>query len=209
MHHVRSRALILAALLMPGGVIAISCSLAGLADPLQVSSAGPSSSSAAGGGAEAGVDDSGGNAEAGVTDAKLIYEAEDAEIVGKYVIVSDPDASNGAYVIVPAEAGSCINDDYLVFNVTASADGTYLIWTRALGTGLHNDTFFVQTDMGTPYMVRTSVLGEWVEDAVFDANSDAMTPIHYMWEAGAHQIILECRSVDTGLDRIRLEAITP
>lgn len=197
----RSPPLLFAALLTSGLVAAISCSLANLADPPQASS-GPSSSSAGSGGGDT-------QADAGPADAKLIYEAEDAEIVGKYVILSDPDASNGKYVIVPSDAGGCSNDDYIVFNVAVSADGAYLIWTRAMGSGLHNDTFFVQTDMGPPYMVRTSVLGEWVEDAVFDANGEVTTPIHYMWEAGAHQIIVICRATDVGLDRIRLEAIAP
>jgi hypothetical protein len=206
MHLVRPRTLILAALLTQGLVIAISCSLAGLADPPQASSG---SSSAGSGGGDAGADGSGGDDDAGVTDAKLIYNAVDAEIFGDYVIQVDSDAGIGAYVVVPAEAGSCNNYDYLVFNVSVSAGGTYLIWARVLGTGLHNDTFFVQTDMGTPYMVRTSVLGEWVEDAVFDDTADVTTPIHYTWEAGAHQIIVECRSPAVPIDRLRLQQIAP
>jgi hypothetical protein len=212
----RSRSLLLAALLTTGLVVAISCSLAGLSDPPPASSSSSASSSSAGSGGsdggggdavDAGVDGRGGGG--GATAPKLIYEAEDAGIFGKYVIQSDPDASNGEYVIVPADAGSCSNDDYVVFNVTVSADGTYLIWTRVIGTGLHNDTFFVSADMGPYYMVRTSVLGEWVEDAVFDDTADVTTPIHYQWEAGAHQIIVVCRADDVSLDRIRLEAVPP
>jgi hypothetical protein len=201
---VRPRSLLLVALLTSGPVAAIACSLAGLADPTPASS----SSSAGSGGGDVGADAKV-DADAGATDAKLIYEAEDAAIFGKYVTRSDPDASNGAYVLVPTDAGSCSNDDYVVFNVSVNAGGPYLIWTRALGTGLHNDTFFAQTDMGPAYMVRTSVLGEWVEDAVFDANSDVTTPIHYLWDAGAHQIIVECRATDVGIDRIRLQAVAP
>jgi hypothetical protein len=185
--------LLLGALLSTGLAAAISCSLAGLADPpLASSSSGP-----------------GGGAGAGPVDAGKVYEAEDAQIVGAYVVLSDPDASNGKYVIVPVDAGSCNNNDYLVFNVTADADGTYLIWTRIRGTGLHNDTFFVTADMGPLYEVRTSVLGQWVEDAVFDTNAEVKTPIHYAWEAGAHQIILICRATDVSIDRLRLERIGP
>jgi hypothetical protein len=187
------RSLLLAALLSMGLAAAISCSLVGLADaPLSSSSSG-----------------SGGGAGASAADAGTVYEAEDAQVVGAYVILSDPDASNGKYVVVPADAGSCSNDDYIVFNVTADADGTYLLWTRIRGTGLHNDTFFVQTDMGPTYEVRTSVLGQWVEDAVFDTNAEVKTPIHYAWEAGAHQIILICRATDVSIDRLRLERIGP
>jgi hypothetical protein len=205
MHAVRSPALILAALLAPSLVVGISCSLAGLTGAPQASS----SSSGGSGGSDAGVDGGGEDADGG-TDANLVlYEAEDALVFGGYVSGSNADASAGKYVVVPADAGTCNNDDYVVFDVTASADGTYLIVVRYWGTGLHNDTFFIQVDMGPNYEVRAGELFWWWEGAVADVNSDAGTPIQYQWEAGVHQIIISCRAPDVLLDRLRLQQISP
>ena len=211
MHAFGSRALILAGLLAPSMVIALSCSLAGLSGAPQASSS-SSGSGAGSGGSLAGVDGGSGDADAGSTDAGLVfYEAEDALIFGQYVIGSapPPDASALRYVVVPADAGACDDDDYVVFNVTASTDGTYLILVRLWGTGLHNDTFFIQADMGPTYEVRSGQLFWWWEGPIVDVNSDSGAAIQYQWEAGTHQLILSCRAVGVYLDRLRIEQVSP
>jgi len=170
-----------------GLAAAASCSLAGLADPPQ-----GSSSSSGGGGF-----------------APLLYEAEDAGLYGKFLVGNDSDASNGAYVYVPAGAGCSDGVSEVVFDVTVGAAGTYLIWARGLSNDSNHDSFFVSVDMGQPALFRLPHVGVWVEASVFDSASEVKTAILYQWNAGPHQVVFKCRNDGTLLDRIRIDTVPP
>lgn len=142
-----------------------------------------------------------------MADADLVFCAADAQLFGHYVTGYDVEAGLG-YVVVPAEAGACTSDDYLILNVSVNADGTYQLYTRAYGTGIHNDTFFVQADMGPTYMYRTSQIDKWVDEAISNAQADVSAPLQYEWEAGPQQIIVACRSVDVLINCFWLQQIS-
>jgi hypothetical protein len=140
-----------------------------------------------------------------------IYEAEDAGLAGKFTIGTDPDASAGEYVYVPAGAG-CTGQSgtgEVIFNVTVETAGSYMIWARLKAPDSNHESFFVSVDMGHQALFRATVLGDWVEDLVYDSSAEVKTPIVYALNAGAHQVLFICRSDGTLLDRIRLQATGP
>jgi hypothetical protein len=172
-----------------GGLVAgISCSLAGLADP-------PQGSASSGGGAAS-------------SGSGLVYEAEDAGLLGKFVIGHEPDASNGEYVYVPAGAGCSPGLSEVVFDVVPPNAGTYVIWARALAPNNNHETFFVSVDVGPQALLRLPV-GYWEEVSVFDDAAEVKSAIHYAWDAGHHQVVFACRSDGTLLDRIRIDPVPP
>jgi hypothetical protein len=181
MSRARDLGLVLTAVLAVPAAAATSCSLEGLAGGPASSGYGP------------------------------IYEAEDAGLAAKFTIGSDPDASAGEYVFVPAGAG-CTGQSgtsEVMFDVAVAAAGGYLVWARLKAPDSSHESFYVSVDMGPKALFRASVLGEWVEDAVYDSAAEVKSPIVYELEAGAHQILFVCRSDGTLLDRIRLQEVGP
>jgi len=206
MARVRTRTLLFtAALMAPAPALfaaATSCSLQGLAEPtaassssgaLESSSATSSSSSSGQGGAG----------------PPLRYEAESASLYGKFVIGMDPDASGGEYVFVPTGAGCADGLSQVIFDVSVSASGKYVIWaTVSADSGLH-DSFFVAVDGADAAAFSVSPAGHFEEEALNDSFADVKAPIQYTWDAGSHKVVFKCREDGASLDRIRLQVAPP
>jgi len=192
------RALLARVSLAAAIVTLASCSLAGLATTASGAGASGAGSSS---GSEASGSSSGG--------AGLLYEAEDAGLYGKFVVVDDPDASAGKYVIVPTGAGCSDGLSEVVFDVEVAAAGSYVIWARVQATDPSHDSFLVSADMGPEALFSVGEPSTFVEDAVTDSSSDLKTAVHYAWDAGRHTVTFRCREDGTSLDRIRLDLAPP
>jgi hypothetical protein len=177
-------------------LLAASCSLAGLTDPLATAS----SSGGAGAGA---------TLPSSSTGAGTVYEAENATLYGKFVILAGEHASAGKYVEVPSEAGCGDGLSVAAFDVAVDAENRYVILaTASADSGLH-DSFYVSVDNGPEVAFTVSNQAKFVEAAVNDSFSDASAPIRYPLDAGSHQILFKCREDGTQLDRIRLDIAPP
>ena len=83
-------------------------------------------------------------------------EAESGQITSPMVVGSDAAASNGLYVYSTASYDGTVS-----FGFSVDTGGNYYIWTRAMGVGWGNNSFFVAIDGNESSDEITQVDGQW------------------------------------------------
>ncbi|WP_437874411.1 hypothetical protein [Sorangium sp. So ce513] len=209
-----------------------ACSLEGLSEAWDASSASAGGAGAAGGGGGAvssgggGAVSSGGGAASGGGGAVssgggggaasggggdvLLREAEGCRLYGRFRVMAHPEASGGMYVVVPEEAGC--NGDRVDCSFDVSEPGTYQI-TATVAEGPEGGTdnsFFVRMDYEPTLGYQYDFTGaEFHDDIVNNAKATDTALLTFALDAGVHVVSFECREDGSMLDRVGLMRIGP
>jgi len=153
----------------------------------------------------------------------LVHEAESARLTGSMQVVSDADASGGAFIQVPPaerdvwKIGSSSTASFC-FDVVAS--GRFQIGTdvqgvtNVRGAGQAGDSFFVTVDgwpKGEGYLWDTGTSSSFVESSVSHRNrngGEAMV-VELDLAAGRHTVTFHQRESGTRLDTVALVRVGP
>jgi len=126
-------------------------------------------------------------------------EAEHGTIATPLAVKAGMGASACAYVHSQATAYDAPGVGSLSFDIQVSVPGEYYVWTRAMGLGWNNQSFFVSVDGGAPSVdTIPQIDGQW--DWVwhqFDENPISL-------EAGTHTLGFAGREADARLDYVVL-----
>jgi len=126
-------------------------------------------------------------------------EAEHGTVATPFAVKAGMGASACAYVYSEATSYDAPGVGSLSFDVQVSVPGEYYVWTRAMGLGWNNKSFFVSMDGGAPSVDRIPQAdGQW--DWVwqqFDENPITLT-------AGTHALCFAGREAGARLDYVVL-----
>jgi len=126
-------------------------------------------------------------------------EAEHGTIATPLAVKAGTGASACAYVYSEATSYDPPGAGSLSFDIQVPAPGDYYVWTRAMGLGWNNQSFFVSIDDGVPSVdTIPQIDGQWDWTwQQFDENPIALT-------AGMHTLGFAGREADARLDYVVL-----
>jgi len=126
-------------------------------------------------------------------------EAEHGTIATPLAVKAGMGASACAYVYSQATAYDAPGVGNLSFDIQVSVPGEYYVWTRAMGLGWNNQSFFVSVDGGAPSVDRIPQIdGQW--DWIwqqFDENPISL-------DTGMHTLGFAGREANARLDYVVL-----
>ncbi|PYJ83033.1 MAG: hypothetical protein DME22_16740 [Verrucomicrobia bacterium] len=138
----------------------------------------------------------------------LPFEAESATLVAPMAVASDPNASQGQFIL------SSISDSGSVaFDVNIPVSGVYSIWSRVLSPDDSRDSLYVSVDGGSEDIYDTAEgtkTNAWQWTVVNGRGGTnfttalAVNPRTFGLSAGLHRIVFRARESGTGLDQILL-----
>jgi len=149
---------------------------------------------------------SAGPADTVIEEARILIEAEDAQIYYPFEYGRDGEASSDGFIWVPERGGNVWNSaepgGYAEFSFEVPQTGNYVIWGRILASNGKNNSFFVSMDDGSFYLWSTVKSKKWVWDQV--SSQGGADPVVFYLEAGEHTLTIKQRDDGTKLDKIMI-----
>jgi hypothetical protein len=138
----------------------------------------------------------------GQAPVSVCFEAESGKLSG-FTIEMDPAASGGEYVLPPPGSQSLLvpGDASAAYTFELATPATYVLWGRIHGPGALNNAFWVTVDNGPSYRWQLSTGVVWFWGPV-TSGTDYGNPLHYVLDAGSHELVFRNSTPGVGLDRV-------